>query len=121
MVLVIVGGCKMKKKPTDKEVLAEMEKVTQNRNLDVPGEIVVGFKKGISREQAETVIKKYNLAYEWNENPSAGKKFYYETGEKFVVKVPTGEEQKWIETFNKEPNVKMTTTHFDSSSGVMVD
>jgi len=91
-----------------------------NDSYYVKGALVVGFKKGVSPARAENILKNYRLKYERTNDVNMGKKFHYETGEKFLVVVPDGEEQIWLEKFKKIPEVKATGRYLDPDK-VLVD
>jgi len=60
----------------------------------VPGELILGFNEGISKEQAEELIEQLDLTLKqdsdlWNLNV-------------LVINVPVGEEQTWIKTLEQE-------------------
>src|SRR3989344_2893046 len=65
------------------------------------GRIVVGFKKGISQTEAEALLRKNKLEFLKTDNINQGQKFFYESGEKFIVAVPIGQEQLWIDMLGK--------------------
>jgi len=100
-VLLISGGCKM----------AEKEKF--DRSEIIEGEVVVGFEKGVSQTDAEALLSKYNLEFIRTGDVNMGKAFFYETGEKFIVKVSKGKEEYWMDKLEKERTVKKTGFHVD--------
>lgn len=110
----MVTGCAVKDTNTTDETFVRQNPPSTQNNY-IGGEIVVGFKKEVSRKDAETVLVKYGFPFEWNAVPQVGKGFIYETGEKFVVKVPKGEEVKWMDTIKNEPTVAAVSQSFDSS------
>lgn len=86
----------------------------------LPGEIVVGFKKGIAAEEAEQLIKSYGLRFLKTDDVNMGKKFFYETGERYIVYVPPGAEEEWLEKFKRSKIVVQVGCHPDSKK-VFVD
>jgi hypothetical protein len=96
-----IGGCEMANSNSG----SGLKRAEGEDQRYVKGIIVVGFKKGVSRESAESVLKKYNIKFENTPFPNQGKKFFYETGEKYSVQVPAGEEMRWIEKLEKEEKV----------------
>ena len=79
--------------------------VMNNKSVDIAsladkGKIVVGFKKDVSQLEAENILNKYGLEFLRTGDVNQGKIFFYESGEKFIVKVPEGKEQIWIDKFN---------------------
>ena len=83
----------------------------------IGGSVVVGFKKDVSLIQAEKILHKYNFEpkealddhrefrYFKTSFTNMGKIFQNETSERFILRVPTGEEEKWINIFQKETAV----------------
>ena len=80
--------------------------VNANDSYYVKGALVVGFEKGVSRARAEKIVKNYSIKYERTHLVNMGRKFHDKTGEKFLVMVPEGEEQIWLEKFKKMQEVK---------------
>lgn len=79
----------------------------------IPGEIVVGFQKDIPANMALSVLGKHALAFKRADDVNMGKKFFYETGVRFIVTVPPGDEEKWIAILSKETEVRALGRHFD--------
>ena len=77
------------------------------------GILAVGFKKGVSQAIAEEILKSLNLKYRRTKNLNMGKRFFYKTGEKFLVRVPDGEELIWLEKLNKIPEIEATGLSVD--------
>jgi len=75
------------------------------RDAMIPGQIIVGFQKGISVKDASASLKKYGLEFQETETANLGRGFYEHTDAKFVVKVPEGKESKWCKTLAQEPGV----------------
>lgn len=86
----------------------------------VKGALVVGFKKGVTQARAEEILKNYSIKYERTNDVNMGKRFYYETGEKFLVIVPEGEEQIRLEKFRKMQEVK-AAGHYPDPDKILVD
>lgn len=64
----------------------------------VPGEIIVGFVDTVSQEQAENLFRDLNItSYEID---------CFDFIKCAFVKVPVGEEHKWIIEFKKYPEIK---------------
>ena len=101
ILIFVLGGCQM----------AEKER----------SEIAVGFEKGVSQEKAENILSKYKLEFEKRDNLNMGKVFFYETGEKYLIKVPKGAESKWIDKLNEEETIKKVGIHRDRSEGFFID
>lgn len=90
-------------------------------DLYIHGEIVVGFEKGVSREEAEKILSKYKLKIGNSGHPiNLGRWFFYETGEKFIIQVPEGKEDYWIKKLKREKKIKHVSTHADDNK-IMVD
>lgn len=85
------------------------------------GKIVIGFKKGVSQLEAETLLKKYGLEFLRTNDVNRGQKFFYETGEKFIVTVPAGEEQIWINKLGELPEVYKTNWYINPKTGPLID
>lgn len=84
------------------------EKCTENCSTDdyyIHGTIGVGFKKGTTQQEAETVLKKYGLTFVKTDDLNLGMHFFYESGEKFAVKTGEGNEDYWISILQKEESV----------------
>lgn len=77
------------------------------------GILYIGFSKGVSQAIAEEILKNLNLKYKRTININAGRKFFYKTGEKFLIRVPDGEELMWLEKLNKIPEIEATGQHID--------
>lgn len=78
------------------------------------GEVAVGFKKGVIKKDAEAVFKKYGLNnYQGDASINFGKRFFYESGEKYIVYVPKGEEIIWSQRLSKESEVYRAGSHPD--------
>ena len=76
-------------------------------------EIAVGFEKGVSQKEAEDILVKYKIKFEKRDDLNMGKHFFYTTGEKFLIKVPKGQEKIWIEKLSKEKAIKEVGIHRD--------
>ncbi|MBI4396587.1 MAG: hypothetical protein HY548_05795 [Elusimicrobia bacterium] len=77
------------------------------------GEVVIGFRKGVSPADAVAVLSKFGLKFAKTNNVNMGKVFFNETGERFIVKVPEGQEGKWIESLSKENGVYGAGPHYN--------
>ena len=86
----------------------------------IKGEVVVGFMKGVSQTDAEILLKSNKLEFLKTDDVNMGKKFFYETDERYVVKVPVGKETYWVEKLRKEKIVKDAYYHNDPSK-ILVD
>lgn len=93
------------------------DKINEYKSNIIQGIVVVGFKKDISLMEAEKILQTNNFQKEENVFdhldfrysvagfPNMGKIFQNETEARFMLTVPRGEEEKWINIFNKEPTV----------------
>lgn len=59
-------------------------------------DIIVVFKKDISIEQADAVMKILKLSYHEGMDSSRGKLYFYATGPKFIVKVPLSHKDEFM-------------------------
>ena len=75
------------------------------------GEIAIGFKKGISKEEAEIFLKAFNFKFENTLQINLGKEFFYQSGEKYIVIVPIGEENMWAKRFTADDRVYQASLH----------
>ncbi len=115
----LLGGCGMDNS-TNKSSSSNLPGKTApivNKNI-VPGQIGVGFAKGVTEKQACEILDKYKLTYEKNNKINAGKRFFYETELKYIVKVPVGEEGKWLGVFQKDKEIKMAVFNFNDNIDV---
>jgi len=102
------------------QALYSIHSVVILEDLYVKGDVVVGFEKNISQEEAEAILSQYNLVYTKTIDVNLGKIFFYETGEKFIIKVPEGKENYWIDILNKEEGVYGASQHPDPRK-ILVD
>ena len=65
------------------------------------GILYIGFKKGVTQARAEEILKNLNFKYKRTENINAVRRFFYETGEKFLIRVPNDKELVWVEKLNR--------------------
>ncbi len=86
----------------------------------VKGVLVVGFKKDVSQTKAEQILNNFGLKFQRTDEVNMGMKFDTETGEKFVVKVPAGEEQPWLDKILKISEVKSAGRYVNPDK-VLVD
>jgi hypothetical protein len=97
---------------------------TQNAANDegvyVKGVLVVGFKKDVSQATAEGILNNLGLKFNRTNDTNRGMKFFTETGEKYQVRVPTGEEEQWLEKILKISEVKDAGRYVDPAK-VLVD
>jgi len=114
---IILGGCTMNQSndKTNNEATAG----SINDQI-IPGQVGVGFEKGVTEEQAEAVLKKYELPYEKTMKINAGKMFFYKTELKYLISVPKGQEADWIRKLSENPEIKMAVFNYDPSK-VMID
>jgi len=85
----------------EKELLVLPVSYTKEIHKDyVEGQILVGFKEDVTREQAEELIDSYGLSYE---SIFTGPNAWIDPLLKSMkVYVPNGKEQEWIKLFEKE-------------------
>ena len=100
-------------------VSVPVEPTGQDPNF-VPGEIVVGFHKDVAIDTAESLLRRHGVRFERTDDVNMGKTFFYETGAKFIVTVPVGEEQRWLDRFSQEASVKSAGRHNDPTR-ILVD
>ena len=102
IVLIIFGisSCKMRDIKTNEE-----NKTSNSEDYYIHGAIGVGFKINVSQQEAEAVLKKYNLTFVKTNNLNLGMHFFYESGEKFAVKTGEGKEDFWISVLENESTV----------------
>lgn len=100
LVLLLIGGYAMRK-------------AHPNADAVIHGEIIVGFKKGVTLEEAQAVMKKFGLEFTQSEHVNLGRVFYDKTDLKFVVKVPNGKEGEWCQNLVHEPGVYDTDLSYD--------
>jgi len=86
----------------------------------VKGTLVVGFNKGVSQAKAEKILNDLDLKFFRTKDVNRGMKFFEETGETFLVKVPEGGELTWIEKIKKIPGVKDAGNYLDPKQ-ILVD
>lgn len=79
----------------------------------VPGLIVVGFDKSYTTAQAVQVMEDTGLEYYKTRNVNRGKAFDRATGELFLVRVPEGEEEDYIEEFDSLPFIYAAGEYLD--------
>ena len=100
-------------------------KVSQTNSADnseavnqktIPGQFYVGFKKGVSRPEAEAVLKNYNLDYAFEEKPVPPRLFSYEVGEKFLIKVAQDKVIYWRQELNKNSFVEDTVLRYNDKA-----
>ena len=84
-----------------------------------PGEVVVGFEKGVSQADAEELLSRFKLSFIRTKNVNMGKGFFYETGENFIIKVPAGKEKHWIHELESESTVKQAAYHNDPTKVIL--
>lgn len=119
--LLVLGGCKKMEKDFLKNETNPSATDVQPSAKDayIPGEIIVGFKKEVTREKAEEVLKKYNLTFEQRVPLNTGKGFFNATDERFVVKVPVGEEVCWQKTLEQEQDVYKAVDSVDANKMIL--
>ena len=103
--IILISGC-------------EKEEIVEEYPY-VKGDVVVGFEKNVSLEEAEAILSKYNLSYIKTKNVNLGKIFFYETEEKFIIKVPEGKEDYWMDVLNKEEKVYGAYPHPDPAKALV--
>ena len=86
----------------------------------IKGEVVIGFVKGVSESNAEIFLRKSKLEFLKTDDVNMGKKFFYETGEIYIVYVPAGKEKYWVVQLRKAKIVKDAYFHIDPSK-ILVD
>jgi len=121
--IIVIGGIALwKLRVPEPENLPQQNLTTVPSREDpyTKGVIVVGFNKGITQAQAEAVLQGMGLTFDRTRNVNMGMKFFAETGETFLVKVPEGEESAWMEKFSKIPGVKGTGSYLDPNK-IQVD
>lgn len=106
----MVAGCSVNEQAQHPNASLENKKMRDT----IPGEFVVGFKKEVSQEDAVAVLKKYNLDFVDGKHAAVSQKFFYKTGEKFIVRVADDHVKGWREKLMQEPLVEDTSAHFDS-------
>ena len=113
LVLVMgASGCYVREGIVSEKPAIEMTDV-------VPGEVVVGFKKGVSQADAEELLSRFKLSFIRTKNVNMGKGFFYETGENFIIKVPAGKEKHWIHELESESTVKQAAYHNDPTKVIL--
>ena len=95
-----------------KEVSAN--KTNSNSDSDIiKGEVVVGFNKDVSLEEAEKVLSNYNLNFIRTKDVNSGRDFIMKSGEIFIVKVPENQESAWVDKLRSEKTVRNAFFHTD--------
>jgi len=106
-----IGNKPFPKHPSDPSgYFAEVEilSVGYKESEYVLGEIIVGFNYDVSLNDAKQLIKTKGLTlkkepYTWKSNTNSSPSYILKW---LLVKVPVGEEQKWIDLFKKESIVR---------------
>lgn len=111
MTMIILGGCAM----NNNDQSQQNEKNAGAASNVIPGEVGVGFEKGVTEDQAKAVLEKYGLPYEKTIKINAGKAFFYNTGLKYLIKVPEGHEAEWVEKLRQDKEIKMVVFNFDAN------
>lgn len=93
---------------------------TGDEGVYVKNVLVVGFYKGVSQAKAEEILNNLELKFYRTKDVNRGMKFFEETGETFLVRVPDGQEQIWLDKITKIPEVKDTSRYVDPEK-VLVD
>lgn len=113
----LLGSCSMEKEKQQTNPMQEAPRSVQQEGVQeinyIQGEIVVGFKKDVSKEAAEAVLQKTGMPFRKAEHYYTDKGFFYNTGEKFIVTVPKGEEAHWMDMLEKEQTVASTSLNYD--------
>lgn len=91
-----------------------------NDGVYVKNVLVVGFNKDISQAKAEEILNELGLKFYRTKDVNRGMKFFEETGETFLVKVPDNQEQIWIEKITNIIEVKDASRYVDPEK-VLVD
>lgn len=92
----------------------------------VTEKIVVGFKKGVSQEEAEEYLKTKKVEFTSAEDVNMGKVFFYNTGLKYIVVVSSFESSKafitsnWIAEFESSPLI-YDAAIYSSNSNELID
>jgi hypothetical protein len=111
LILIIgISSCEIKNTKTNKENKNSNQnspedyyiKNNDSKDYYIHGAIGIGFKKDVPQQEAEAVLKKYNLTFAKTDNLNLGMRFFYESGEKFAVKTGERKENFWISVLNNE-------------------
>lgn len=80
------------------------------------GVIAVAFQKNASQDAAEKLLKKFNLKFKQVRFLNLGKVTEMESGLKYLVEVPVGQEANWINKIEKQKIVKTASSYFDPAT-----
>ena len=90
------------------------------KDIYIDGQVVVGFQKEASQQQAETLLNELGYKYEKTDSINLGKEFFYSTGHKYIVYVKKGDENKVADKLLSSKLVLTAQRHPDSSK-VLID
>lgn len=77
-----------------------------------PGEIIVGFNPGVATGEAETILTNQNLSFK---SQYASQEYIQQFGLVYLVKVPVGQEQMYVDQFSQNSKIKYATLNgFDT-------
>lgn len=93
---------------------------TGDEGVYVKNVLVVGFNKDVGQAKTEEILNNLGLKFYRTKDVNRGMKFFEETGETFLVRVPEGQEQIWLDKITKIPEVKDTSRYVDPEK-VLVD
>ena len=69
-------------------------------------ELIAVFKKGISKQDAENLLKESGVTYREGMDLSKGKAYFYKTGEKYIlVFLNQLEKEKFIKKYEKSEKI----------------
>ena len=72
----------------------------------IKGEVVIIFIEGVDEVTVNETLQKYNLTIKWNR--SEPENDYYS----YVVEVPKGKENEYIDMLEEDPNIKNASKHY---------
>jgi hypothetical protein len=85
----------------------------------IKGELVVAFQKQESELEAVRILKKTGLKFRRTEDINMGRYYAVETGPKFIVYVPLGQEDTWEATLKKNNAIVLVNEHYDPSKLIL--
>jgi hypothetical protein len=121
IIIVILGFTLYQNFSKDKKTNPQKEFTNSiDEGVYVKDVLVVGFNKEVSQAKAEEILDNLGVKFFRTKDVNMGMKFFEETGETFLVRVPDNQGQVGLGKITKIPEVKNAGFYVDPEK-VLVD